>query len=115
MIGEPRLPVGAFRRWECGTPGLVDGIQSRIVDFVDVRACMEFVDTMMVVESDDWVFAPGFTVVEGILDGVWEFLGFWDGKYANPCNGAVGVGLDFIFEYGNVITHPQVLVQTLPP
>ncbi|MDL0145526.1 hypothetical protein PNP83_10950 [Halobacterium salinarum] len=54
------LPVVALLFWECRPPGAEDLRKTRVVDLEDLTAEVEFVDALVVVESDDRIVCAGF-------------------------------------------------------
>jgi len=50
----------------------------------------------------------GFAVVVSVLDPFLESLRRRDREHAHPRHGAVGVGFNLVFEYGDIIAHPHV-------
>lgn len=103
-----RLPVVALLRWERCSPGAEDFREAGVVDLEGLAPEMELVDAVVVVEPDDRVVCAGFTVVVGVLDPVLESLRRRDREHAYPRHGAVGVGFNLVFEYGDIIAHPHV-------
>jgi len=71
---------------------------------------MQFVNSVVVIESDDWIISAGDAVMEGVLDAVWKLLGLGHRKYADTGDSTVRIGFNLVTNNCDVITRPCLLV-----
>jgi hypothetical protein len=83
------LPVTAFFRRQRRPPGPVELLKPRTFDLERLGIEMEFVRSVVIVETDDRIARPGFAVVERVLDAVRKPVGLRNLEYASPCDGPV--------------------------
>lgn len=74
---------------------------------------MYFVWTMVVVISDDRCIRSRLAIVKGILDAFWKSIRGWNCEDTDPRNSPIIVRLNVVLQYGDVLIHLLLLVQTL--
>jgi len=99
------LPVDAFLGRECGTPRLIQWLESVELEFEDLSRDVQFMWPVMVVEPDDGVLSTCHSIVERLLDAVWVLVRLGNLKDAYSSDSPVIVGLNLIFQHHNVIAH----------
>jgi hypothetical protein len=71
---------------------------------------MPFVDPVMVIVPEEWVVFALSSVVERILDSLWEFFGFRNAKDANSDDFIAEITPTIANDLDIVVFHPQLMV-----